>query len=436
MDATRKRPRKAGSLLPDHWPDELSGQCRLEVGLSGGVDSMALLHLLVAAREERGFELCAVHVHHGLSAEADAWVAHCARVCEAWQVPLRVRRVAVRVEGGQSLEAVARRERYRVYRESTADAVVLAHHQDDLAETVLLQLLRGGGARALAAMPAWRQDGTLALWRPLLARTRDELLTYAREHGIGWVDDESNLDTRWRRNLLRHRVMPGLAAALPHYRAHLARSAQLAADAAAVLDEVAAADLAACLAGDALSRDGLLALSAPRQRELLRHWCATFGFGLPTPAALESFRGALVAGHAGAVALELAGASLVHYRGRIHLVRERVLPACQPLPALACPQLLRCEAGRLSIEPASPGLPMAWLAGGLSLRARAGGERLAQRAGTRTVKQLLQEAGVLPRLRERWPLLYRGEALVAVPGVAFTQEDRVEAGWRPVWLPD
>ena len=359
MDATRKRPRKAGSLLPDDWPDELSGQCRLEVGLSGGVDSMVLLHLLVAAREERGFELCAVHVHHGLSAEADAWAAHCARVCEAWQVPLRVRRVAVRVEGGQSLEAVARRERYRVYRESTADAVVLAHHQDDLAETVLLQLLRGGGARALAAMPAWRQDGTLALWRPLLARTRDELLAYAREHGIEWVDDESNLDTRWRRNLLRHRVMPGLAEALPHYRAHLARSAQLAADAAAVLDEVAAADLAACLAGDALSRDGLLALSPPRQRELLRHWCATLGFGLPTPAALESFRGALVAGHAGAVALELAGASLVHYRGRVHLVRERVLPACQPLPTLVCPHLLRCEAGRLSIDPASPGLPMA-----------------------------------------------------------------------------
>ncbi|NDV13079.1 tRNA lysidine(34) synthetase TilS [Crenobacter sp. HX-7-9] len=406
------------------------------MGLSGGVDSMVLLHLLVAARETRGFALSAVHVHHGLSPHADAWAVHCERVCAAWQVPLRVRRVAVRIEGGQSLEAVARRERYRVYRESTADAVVLAHHQDDLSETVLLQLLRGGGVRALAAMPAWRQDGALALWRPLLARTRDELVAYAHMHGIEWVDDESNLDTRWRRNLLRHRVMPGLAEALPHYRAHLARSAQLAADAAAVLDEVAAADLAACLDGEALSVVNLLALSAPRQRELLRHWCASLGFGLPTPAALEAFRGALEAGHTGAVALELAGAALVHYRGRIHLLRERVLPACQELPPLACHQLLRCEAGSLSIEPASPGLPLDWLSGGLSLRARTGGERLVQRAGTRAVKQLLQEAGMLPRLRGRWPLLYRGGELVAVPGVALSQAYQVEEGWQPVWLPD
>ncbi|WP_233196532.1 tRNA lysidine(34) synthetase TilS, partial [Chromobacterium sinusclupearum] len=194
MAASRKTQPKLADSLIKHWPDELSGLCAFELGLSGGLDSVALLSLLCAAREHRSeLVLSAVHVHHGLSPNADAWAAHCQALCDSLGVPLRIERVQVSAGGGESLEAAAREARYAAYRRSAAEVIVLAHHQDDQAETVLLQLLRGGGVKALAAMPALRElPPGKRLWRPLLNFTRQQLEDHVRAQGLAWVEDESN----------------------------------------------------------------------------------------------------------------------------------------------------------------------------------------------------------------------------------------------------
>ncbi|AXE28602.1 tRNA lysidine(34) synthetase TilS [Chromobacterium phragmitis] len=442
MDASRKtQPELADSLIK-RWPDEMSGLFAFEVGLSGGLDSVALLSLLCEVRQRRpGFELSAVHVHHGLSANADAWAAHCQALCGALQVPLRIERVRVSAGGGESVEAAARDARYAVYRRSRAQVVALAHHQDDQAETVLLQLLRGGGPRALAAMPALRElaPGTL-LWRPLLGFTRERLEAYVRERRLSWVEDESNRDTRFRRNLLRQDVLPLLAKALPHYRSHLARAAMLQADAAAMLDEVARQDLQACRAGDGLECARLRALSPPRRRQLLLAWLDAMGWPAPEPGALMEFlRQAEQAGKGASPVLTLSSGYLLRFADTL-----QAWPKVLDTPPAATPllwrdgnaQLMSEWGGELAWEWRESGLPDALLASGATLAPRQGGEKLSARAGRREVKDLLREAGVPPLLRKRWPLLCAADGeLLAVPGVAVAFRHAAGPGWWPLWRP-
>ncbi|BEV70848.1 tRNA lysidine(34) synthetase TilS [Paludibacterium sp. THUN1379] len=422
------------------WPAELAGQS-VEAGLSGGLDSMVLLDVLWRCREQRHFHLSAVHVHHGLSPHADAWAQHCAGWCAARQIPLRIERVSVRPEGGESLEAVARRERYRVYARTSAGVVALAHHLDDQSETVLLQLLRGGGPHALAAMPVWRAlDERVHLWRPLLGWTRGELEQYAAARALSWVTDESNADTRWRRNLLRHDILPLIAAAQPDYRQHLQRTVQLMAQAAEILDEVATQDLAACLQQGRLLLPRFAALSAARQRQLLVRWMAQLQAGDASPDGVESFRQQLLqAGEDRHPALRLSGKTLFRYRDQVWAVastamalpdeqRARYLPAVGPEAFVG---------GRLQLIDHEQGVAHQLLLGGFSLRPRRGGERLPQAVGNKPVKTLLQEAGIPPLLRERWPLLYLADGrLAAIPSVAVATDCRGEAGQWPVWLPE
>nr|WP_233158618.1 tRNA lysidine(34) synthetase TilS [Chromobacterium sp. ASV5] len=432
-------PDLAAQLLK-HWPDELSGLCVLEVGLSGGLDSMALLSLLCEARERRP-QLClsAVHVHHGLSPNADAWAEHCRRVCARLDVPLRVERVHLAVAGGESLEAVAREARYRVYRQSAAQVIALAHHLDDQAETVLLQLLRGGGARALAAMPAVRPlDGAgRMLWRPLLGHARAELEAYVRSRDLGWVEDESNQDTRYRRNLLRQDILPRIEQAIPHYRQHLARAASLQADAVELLAEVSAADLAACRVDGGLDWLRLKSLSPARQRHALLAWLQALGWPAPEPAALREFLRQLhQAGPEACPLLRLPAGSLLRFGGAVQAWPALAAPQATALPPLDPAQslLLPSWGGRLGWAWRASGLDAAHLAGGLVLRPRQGGEKLPGRAGRRAVKDLLREAGLPPLLRQRWPLLYSGAGdLLAVPGVAVSQAHAAGPGWWPLW---
>ncbi|KUM02958.1 tRNA lysidine(34) synthetase TilS [Chromobacterium subtsugae] len=439
MAASRKMPPDLIGRLIKHWPDELSGQCSFEVGLSGGLDSVALLSLLCGVREEMpGLRLSAVHVHHGLSPNADAWARHCEQLCAALQVPLRVARVAVTAAGGDSLEAAARDARYAAYRESAAGVVVLAHHLDDQAETVLLQLLRGGGAKALAAMPALRPlAGGKLLWRPLLALTRAELEAHVRRQSLAWVEDESNQDTRYRRNLLRLEVLPRIERGVPHYRRHLARAAALQADAAAILQEVADADLRACRCEAGLSLPALAALSGPRQRQSVLAWIESLGWSAPEPGALLEF---LRQAHhaAGSPQLALPAGHLLRFADTLQAWPKvqlshgsEVLPDCRGGRALSLP----AWGGELSWEWRERGLPDAALAG-LWLALRRGGEKLPAQVGRREVKDLLREAGLPPLLRQRWPLLYGADGqLLALPGIAISFVHSTGPGWWPRWTP-
>src|SRR2546423_1501676 len=194
---------------------------RVAVALSGGMDSVVLIHLL---KDHPG--ISAIHVHHGLSPNADAWAAFCRRLCRQWHVPLSVHKVKVK-KADKGLEAAAREARYQAFKKSKVDVIALAHHLDDQAETVLMNLLRGAGVRGAGGMrPLTRFEGKL-LARPLLEVPRKNLEEHARRHGLEWVEDESNADETLTRNFVRRRLGPLIATRFPQWQSALARAARL-----------------------------------------------------------------------------------------------------------------------------------------------------------------------------------------------------------------
>ena len=297
---------------------------REAVALSGGRDSMVLLDALVRRALAEQVIISAVHVDHGLSPNAGSWAAICREECARRGVALTVAKVDVDRTPGRSREAAARAARYAAIAAVDADVVALAHHADDQAETVLLQLLRGAGPQGLAAMPASRTaQSTPSTLRPLLDVPRAAIDAYALAFHVRWIDDESNADTRIRRNFLRHEIAPRLAGAFPGYPATLARAAAHQAEAAALLDELAKLDAGTAAAdiapfGLTLERDALATLSGGRARNLLRWFLRQHALAAPSAARLAAMLMQLAnAAPDARVRLEHAGVELGLHRGRV-----------------------------------------------------------------------------------------------------------------------
>jgi tRNA(Ile)-lysidine synthase len=275
--------RRVGDFLANRLgPDE-----RLCVGLSGGCDSVVVLHLL----SQLGFSgrLSAIHVHHGLSPNADHWALFCAEYCRKLGVPLTVEKVTVDRKNGLGLEAAARQARYAVFAESAADCLLLAQHRGDQAETVLFNLLRGTGVTGAAAMPVERHFGRLRLLRPLLGVCRSEIEAYAQAKNLAWVEDESNTDLSLTRNYLRHQVLASLSQRFPGAEVALAQAATNFAEAAVLLDELAELDWRLASEGDALHLSVLRRLSLPRLKNLLRYHLRQLGWRVPVATRLDEF---------------------------------------------------------------------------------------------------------------------------------------------------
>lgn len=253
----------------------------LTLAYSGGVDSTVLLHLLAAARARLHFHLHAVHVHHGLQPAADAWPAHCRQTCAALHVPCTIERIHIDPHHPHGTQAAARTARHTALAARADDWLLLAHHLDDQAETLLYRLLRGSGPRGLAAMPAL--DPERRILRPLLGTRRAAIEAYARRHGLNWVEDPSNAHTHYARNHLRHAVLPALAPHFPDAAPALARAATHQQETARLLDQLAAIDLTHC-GGEPLHLPRFLALPLERQANLLRH-LYTRRHTLPPPSA-------------------------------------------------------------------------------------------------------------------------------------------------------
>lgn len=288
MAASRNR--KSPDLktrVGDFLATRLAPADRICVGLSGGCDSVVLVHALHALALPN--PLAAIHVHHGLSPNADAWADFCRRYCAALAIPLDIRHVTVDRQAGLGLEAAARAARYRAFSGVAADVLLLAQHRGDQAETVLFNLLRGSGVVGAAGMPAERSFGALRLLRPLLALARPEIEVYARANGLGWIDDESNADITLSRNYLRHEALAMLATRFPSGEQSLAQAAQHFGEAAELLDELAALDWAAASDGVSASIAGLKLLSLPRLKNLLRYRLRQLGWQVPVAARLEEF---------------------------------------------------------------------------------------------------------------------------------------------------
>ena len=425
---------------------------KLTLGLSGGLDSVVLLEALRRLAGPLGFRLSCLHVDHNISPNARRWAAFCARLCQRRGIEFAQQQVDPAPHRAEGLEAAARRVRYEVYASQPhADFIVLAQHQDDQAETLLLQLLRGAGVKGGAAMPLVRAQRAgareaaraPAILRPMLALTRAQIEDYARARWLAWVDDESNADTRYDRNFLRHRVLPVIGRAFPAYRTTLARAARHLGEAALLLDQLAEADAKRALKRGSLALAALQRLGDARAKNLLRWLLSQSGAAAPEADRLqEGLRQLFQARDDAAVHVALGERELRRYAGCAYL-----LPA---LPQPPADLNLAWDGSRIWPVPQLGGtLVLARRRGagiacareretGLSLRLRRGGEKLRLRANgpTRSLKNLLQEARLPPWERERLPLLYCGDTLVAVPGLGVAsgwEAARGEFGWLASW---
>ena len=418
----------------------IAPDARIAVALSGGMDSMILLDVLAQVSSRRALRMSAVHVHHGLSPNADRWSSFCIEQCASRGVPLTVHRLALAQKSGRSLEALARAGRYDRFMQCDVDAIALAHHADDQAETILLQLLRGSGPRGLAAMPALR-SGTPALLRPLLSLPRATLAAYAGARGLDWIEDESNRDTRHRRNFLRHEIAPKLAAGFEGYPATLVRAASRQAEASALLDELAALDARTAIDRVGLDRAHLCGLSDARAANLLRWFLRREGLRAPTEARLADMLRQLRSASGDArTRIAHDGAEIGFHRGRVVVHAPTAAPFAVDWDGGT---EVRLAGGILEFEQADgEGIALAKLAlGPVTLRSRDGGERirLASNRPRHAVKKLLQSAHFAQWQRQALPLVWCGDKLAAIPGigvdVAF-QAAAGEKGWRLRWRPN
>jgi len=423
---------------------------RYWVAFSGGLDSTVLLHLLGSLRDVLNGELHAVHIDHGLSEHSSQWSKQCRAFCERLDIPFRLKRVDVAGVKEKGLEAAARHARYAVFEQVLGEGEVLltAHHRDDQAETLLLQLLRGGGVHGLAAMPLQRPLGQGSLLRPLLDIPRESLRAYAQENELEWIDDPSNFDTSLDRNFLRHDLLPQLAERRSGIREVLARSAGHFAESARLLDELAKIDHQETLRGDGShSVSRLKSLSGERCRNLLRFHFRQAGLPLPQHNHLQCILDELLPAADDAEPLVAwPGAEVRRYRDGLYVM--------SPLPALpdgSYSQPWRGEdelalqhgLGRVRVERTTGrGLSAGKLEGRIvELRLRQGGERirLPGRDGHQALKKLYQEAGIPPWERDRRPLLYVDGQLAQVSGYWSAAEwaaEKTEQGiifhWEPV----
>jgi tRNA(Ile)-lysidine synthase len=423
----------------------LGAVARFCVAYSGGLDSSVLLHALARCRDALGAPLVAVHVDHALLSEAAAWTAHCRATCAELGVPLQVVEVdAARRRAALGVEAAARDARYAALADllGPGDCLLTAHHRDDQAETVLLQLLRGCGPAGLAAMPGVAPLGRGRLARPLLDVSRADLRAYAVEHLIGFVQDPSNSDPELARGFLRTEVTPRLQARWPGMSRTLARAARHAADAAAIIAERAAEDLERLTASTPwrMPVAALAHLSAPRRRAALRQWCRARGVEPPDTARLDELLQQLATARAGsAIEVRWPGAAFRRYRDTLILSPD--LPAHDAGARLpwggAVPLALPSGLGALRLAPGGT-LRRDALAAGAEVCFRAPGLRCAPagRAGHHDLKHLFQETGVPPWLRDRVPLVFIGGQLAAIADGWICAEFAIPdgaAGLSVVW---
>ncbi len=445
--------------------------------LSGGMDSIVLLELLRRVAPRCGYTLRALHVNHGLSPHAREWERFCRAHCARRRIPFEAVQVVV-AGAGANLEAQARAARYRAFVRYGGAVVALAHHREDQAETLLMNLLRGAGLHGLAAMSPSRTHriagsfegsgncedsrtvnaaegcetsaacgtaGTghcILIVRPLLEVARAELARYARRRRLRWIEDESNRDTRFTRNFLRLEVLPLIERRFPGAAEALARSAGHLRAAVELVEALAQADCAAAAEGDGLNVERLCSAGEARAANALRHFLAGRGEPPPSLVRTREILRQLPAARADAQpAIALERASVRRFRGRIELVPHAAARAhSAPVPWSGERSLGLDDGSRLLAMPGcGEGVSAARLeAGKVTVRRRRGGERMRMgpAGGNRALKNLLQEAAVPPWLRACMPLLYCDDVLVWAPFVGVAPAFRAAPGeraWRFCW---
>ena len=405
------------------------------------MDSTVLLHALAGTRELQQSEIVAIHIDHGLHKDSGDWDVHCREFAEKLDVSYVSQRVTIDDQSGSGPEAAARQSRYAALLAlvDDGDCLLSAHHEEDQAETLLLNLMRGSGPAGLAGIGAIQEFGRGRLLRPLLSVSTAAIKEYADRHNLDWIDDPSNADTRFDRNFLRREIVPALAARWPAVSSRLKQSADLASEASALLRELANVDIAAAGTPERLNLPILQELSPERQRNVLRQ--AVNLCGLPPAPATRLYQviDELIPAREDAQPMvEWPGAEIRRYRNHLY-----IMPAIPGLP-VAPEQALRPDEsldlgpgmGQLALSPdidggISPDLASA----GLQIRYRHGGEEIRPTGHdcTHKLKKLLQQEGIVPWMRERLPLLYSGDDLVAVADLWIAKDCSDDAGFGVSW---
>ncbi|HMT93799.1 tRNA lysidine(34) synthetase TilS [uncultured Thiothrix sp.] len=400
------------------------------IGYSGGLDSHVLLHACAALYTQypQRFQFAAIHIHHGLQAVAEAWVEHAWHICAGLKLPLNVIYLNLKPVVGESLEAIARRARYQAFSAHLAadEMLLTAHHQDDQAETFLLNALRGSGGAGLAAMPRVRGLGLGKLGRPLLAFSRVQLEAYAALYQLPYVEDPTNAETQFDRNYLRHEILPRLQIRWPAANQTLSRAAAWQAEQQQILAQLLAQQLPQ-FAGSrphTLSVRALNAVDALMQKVLIRHWLQQLGFTLPAAKKLQSILMDVLAASSDAMpCVKWQSCELRRYRDDLYALQP--LSPHDPtqvwvwehweqdfyLDSLGCGLSKSILVSSLKQQAKAQGLP-------ITVRFRQGGERLQREQGySLELKHLFQTAGIPPWERERIPLVYVGDELRLVVGI-------------------
>jgi tRNA(Ile)-lysidine synthase len=427
---------------------------QLAIAFSGGLDSVVLLDSICRLHQAHTTKsdkpsIFAFHIHHGLQKAADEWLLFCEAFAKKYKIgfDFRLLHIDTKLNPG-NIEARARAARYEALTELCAyhgvEDLLLAHHQNDQAETVLLQLLRGAGVAGLSSMPESRtlatsaeQTSSITLWRPLLRLSRDELEAYAREHKLKWIEDPSNRSSKYRRNAIRKSILPKLESIQSGATANLARSADMLAQAQQLLDRLAQQDGKKIhnTKTNTLSVQPLLALNASdpaAANNVLRHWLKAAGLKMPSYERLQAWWLDLQQARSD------AKLEWLHDECSIRLWRGQLQIGASAKPEEGEWTFISVPTGS-----AQGGLPAAWItkskkAGAVELRERSGAERLQVSASgpRKTLKNLYQENAVPPWQRQA-PLLYIDGELIAVAGVGVSYPHLVCTGRRllPEWKP-
>ncbi|MFT5710131.1 MAG: tRNA(Ile)-lysidine synthase [Halioglobus sp.] len=438
----------------DPWLASRAGAARWCVAFSGGPDSCALLHLLRSWQMACGQDtpqLVAIHVNHGMQTASNQWQAHCEALCDTWDVPLIVVRAIVR-RAGKGAEAAARDARYKAFEAelSCGDVLFMGHHLDDQVETYFLRLMRGSGLSGLSAMPSSRVLGEGELLRPLLGVQRSELAAYIEQHHLTAIEDPSNFDTAIDRNYLRQNVLPLLADRWSGYRQTVARAAGHASVAQAVIEEcLPEPPTVVSVMGDpGIEQRALNSVSVDAAMIKMRSWLRAQGCSMPDQLLLAEFMRQLRQSAASASPrLSNGDFELQRYRNRIYLLPKfpdegdtggpeqdlslAIGEGCS-IPGLGTLTLAPAVAAGLRLDAQSR----------LTIRWRQGGERCRPigRAYNQRLKKLLQEFWVPPWWRERIPLVYLDDELLAVAGLWLCESSRLQSSdeeiaglWEPRW---
>lgn len=409
-------------LLTAEWITRLAQFAKLIVGFSGGLDSTVLLHVLASYPVLRS-KLLAVHINHGISPNASSWQKHGEQFCH--NLGIEFISESVQFDRSANIEEHARDARYAVFTSllTEQDCLVLGHHQDDQAETVLLHLFRGAGIDGLAAMAESGRLGKGELVRPLLDCPRSQLEHYAAVHGLNWIEDESNQDVTYSRNYLRQRIMPLLIEKWPAVAGNIARTATHSQQARLNLDALAVNDYPELLsAQNSLSIEPLLSLSDARITNILRVWLRNNHIQVPSTLTLQRLLHEMIFARTDAIPEVSWGEIVVRrYQQHLYLEKKNLLlpPSCIEWTSFPSPLILENFCIRLQAKKYNQGLVIPQDAK-IIVRFRQGGETIFWHGQTKQLKKLFQEWEIPPWLRERIPLIYINEQLAAVVGYAVS----------------